>query len=77
MYLVEYMKRPDSITPVTFSREELRVIRESFGSGSTQPVCPLCGGLIKVVGPAGKDDRPTVWQIECEPCRRAAFISVP
>ncbi len=71
------MKRRDSITPVTFSREDLRTIRESFGSGGTPPVCPLCGGLLKVVGPAGSADGPTVWQIECEPCRRAAFLSMP
>jgi hypothetical protein len=69
------MKQRDSITPVTFSREELRVIRESFGKGKTPPVCPLCGGLLKVVGPAGGDEGPTVWQVECERCRRAAFIS--
>lgn len=77
MYNSGYMKPRDSLTPVTFSREELRTIRESFRSGGAPPVCPLCGGLLKVVGPAGADDAPTVWQIDCEPCRRTAFISVP
>ncbi len=77
VYALRCMKRRDSMTPVTFSREELRTIRESFGSGGTPPVCPVCGGLLKVVGPAGGDKGPTVWQIECEPCRRAAFISMP
>jgi hypothetical protein len=69
------MTRRDSITPVTFSREEIRTIRESFAGGGQPPLCPLCGGLLKVVGPAGGDEGPTVWQVECEPCRRAAFIS--
>jgi len=70
------MKRRDSPTPVTFSREELRVIRESFGKGKTLAVCPLCGGLLKVVGPAGGGMELTVWQVECEPCRRVALISM-
>jgi hypothetical protein len=70
------MEPRDSITPVTFSREELRVIRQSFGRGGTPPVCPICGGLLKVDGPAVGGMEPTVWQIECKPCRRAAFISV-
>ncbi len=68
--------RRDSITPVTFSREELRTIRESV-TGEGTPGCPLCGGPLIVVGPAGGDDGPTVWQVTCKPCRRAALISIP
>jgi hypothetical protein len=70
------MERRDSITPVTFSRDELRTIRDSIGTGEPPHVCPICGGLLNVVGPAGGGVEPRVWQIECQPCRRAALISM-
>ncbi len=69
------MATRDSITPVTFSREEIRLIREEVGTPQGTSVCPRCGGKLQVIGPEGGGTLPTVWHVECLPCRRAAFIS--
>ncbi len=69
------MAARDSITPVTFSREEIRLIRQMVGVAEEPSICPRCGSKLQVVGPEGGGTLPTVWHVECLPCRRAAFIS--
>jgi hypothetical protein len=70
------MKPHDSITPVTFSREELREIRRMLLEWQENPVCPRCGRHLTVVEPGpGGATGPNMWHVSCPPCRRAAFIA--
>ncbi|NIM47751.1 MAG: hypothetical protein GTN62_00180 [Gemmatimonadales bacterium] len=62
-------------TPVTYSREELREIRDSMAVPGAPPVCPLCGRELTVGKPIARSgDQGTIWHVRCKPCRRSAFV---
>jgi hypothetical protein len=65
----------NSSTPVTFSPEEIQKIREMLRIPGELPVCPLCGrGLVAESLIANVVS--VTWHVECNPCRRAATITV-
>jgi hypothetical protein len=68
--------RDESGTPVTFSPEEARAIRQTLGTPGAKRVCPRCGNELAIDGPI-----PSVgsegphFHVTCTPCRRTAFIT--
>ena len=63
-------------TPVTFSPQQARRIREMLGGSQLEAQCPLCGGALKLRGPIeGGGSLGPVWRVDCEPCHRTAFIT--
>jgi hypothetical protein len=62
-------------TPVTFSRAEMREIRDAFGRGQ-EAQCPHCTSPLTMRGPvsAGGPQGP-VWYVKCDECHRAAFVT--
>jgi hypothetical protein len=74
--LTEVPLREQSNTPVPFSHEEVRCIREVLSTSDIHPTCPLCDGKLKITGPEGGGSAmPTVWRVECPPCNRAAIFA--
>ncbi len=67
---------PDAYdTPVTFSREEVREIREILGKDLPLQ-CPHCGSGLQVRGPvAGGGTQGPVWYARCDACHRGGFVS--
>jgi predicted nucleic acid-binding Zn ribbon protein len=66
----------DTNTPVTYSREEARLIREALHQESKAMVCPRCGGNLALGQPAAAGGTvPPVWEVRCEQCRRSLFVS--
>jgi transcription elongation factor Elf1 len=66
---------PASITPVTFSREEIAKIREMLRTWEKPPVCPRCGGELVVEEPELEELKGRVY-LKCKPCNRSAFASI-
>jgi len=63
-------------TPVTYSPQQARQIREMLGTSQLRAACPLCGGPLSLRGPIeGGGSLGPVWRVDCEPCRRTAFIT--
>jgi len=63
-------------TPVTFSREEIRRIRELMSTPRAQVVCPLCEATLMLVGPIEADGKVgTTFEVNCRPCHRSAIIT--
>ena len=67
---------PDEFdTPVTFSREEVRELREILGKDLPLR-CPHCDSSLKVRGPvAGGGTVGPVWHAGCDACHRGAFVA--
>jgi predicted RNA-binding Zn-ribbon protein involved in translation (DUF1610 family) len=65
----------DGHTPVVFSREEVREIREALETGA-EASCPHCGRALIVHGPVARGGtQGPVWRVRCEECRRVASIT--
>jgi len=65
-----------SHTPVTFTREEARQIREALGTPAAKMSCPRCGGTLELQGPmAGGGTTVPMYQVRCSPCHRSAIIN--
>ena len=63
-------------TPVMFSREEARLIRDMMGTQGSQVACPCCGESLTVEGPvAGGGSQGSVFEVKCDPCHRIAIIT--
>jgi hypothetical protein len=61
-------------TPVVFSREEVREIREALGTGA-KARCSHCSSALVVRGPVARGGtQGMVWHVRCDGCRRVAFI---
>ena len=68
----------DSHTPVTFSRAEVRKIREMLNTADKPAACPRCEEKLKVDGPIkGRGPLDGCFYVRCQTCRRSAFISKP
>jgi hypothetical protein len=66
----------DRRTPVTFTRQQAQVIRTALRMGKPLPPCPHCGEVLATGDPiAGGGTVGPVWQIVCEACGRAAFLT--
>ena len=63
-------------TPVTFSSEEVRLIRDMMGTPRARVACPLCGETLMLVGPITSEGTvgPTL-EVTCRPCHRSAIIT--
>jgi len=63
-------------TPVTFTRDEARKIREAMGESLARVACPRCGGQLTVSDPINRNDSVGAsFEVVCEPCRRIAVIT--
>jgi hypothetical protein len=63
-------------TPVTFSRDEIRQIRELMSTPRARVVCPLCEATLMLIGPIevhGKTG-PT-FEVTCRRCHRSSIIT--
>ena len=70
------MMAEHSNTPVTFSREEMRKIREMLKTADKPAACPRCEEKLKVDGPiADRGPLDGSFLVRCQTCRRSAFIS--
>ena len=54
-------------TPVTFTREEARRIREQLDTHDAGVSCPRCDAALEIQGP--------MFQVRCSPCNRSAIIT--
>lgn len=69
------MPRPRG-TPVTFTREHARQIREAMGKSRTGVACPQCGEMLTVSEPVSREGSLGVsFEVRCEPCQRVAIIT--
>ena len=65
-----------SDTPVTFSREEVRQIRDLMATPRARVACPLCGETLLLVGPlADVGSQGPLYEVTCRPCHRSAIIT--
>jgi len=63
-------------TPVTFTRDEARNIREAMGRSLTGVACPCCGGMLSISEPINRRDSVGAsFEVACEPCHRVAVIT--
>jgi hypothetical protein len=63
-------------TPVTFTREETRQIRDLMGTSNARILCPRCAEKLEVEGPiAGEGTLGPMFQVGCRPCHRSAIIT--
>ena len=69
------MSRPRE-TPVTFTREDAKKIREALGKSHAGAVCPQCGEPLTISEPVTSEGSLGVsFEVRCEPCHRVAIIS--
>jgi hypothetical protein len=65
-----------SKTPVTFTRDEARKIRELLGTPDARIACPRCNETLELKGPiAGDGKLSPIYQVSCTPCHRSAIIT--
>lgn len=76
-----------STSPVTFSPEESREIRERLSSREESPLCPRCGSTLRVDCVEVRKRiklipftsvvtvAGTRWHAWCQPCHRAAVLN--
>jgi ribosomal protein S27E len=65
-------------TPVTFSREEVRQIRDLMDTPRARVACPLCTKTLMLVGPIASDNSlGRTFEVTCEYCRRSTIINDP
>lgn len=63
-------------TPVTFTREEARQIREAMGRTLDHVDCPCCGGVLTISKPINRGGSVGVtFEVLCRPCRRIAVVT--
>lgn len=63
-------------TPVTFTRDEARRIREMMGTRHEPVLCPRCGVKLVLVGPiAGDGSMGPMFEVTCRPCHRSAIVT--
>ena len=63
-------------TPVTFTHEEARAIREAMGKSLVSVECPRCGTQMKVSDPMKREGSMGVsYEVSCGPCHRVAIIT--
>ncbi len=63
-------------TPVTFTREEARRIREQLDTHDAGVSCPRCDAALEIQGPiAGGGTMGPMFQVRCAPCNRSAIIT--
>ena len=63
-------------TPVTFTHEEAREIREAMGKSLTRVDCPRCGKALTISAPIDRGGSVGVtFEVLCGPCRRIAIIA--
>jgi len=61
-------------TPVSYTREELRQIRDML-SNKLPIRCPECGGELESGGVYdARDSQQDVWALVCSPCNRMAIL---
>ena len=69
------MSRPRE-TPVTFTHESARKIREALGKPHTGVACPQCGAMLKISDPMTREGSlGMAFEVRCEPCHRVAIIT--
>ena len=65
-----------SHTPVTFTREEARQIRELISTPNARVKCPRCGEEMELKGPIAVQGKlGPMFQVSCSPCHRSAIIT--
>jgi hypothetical protein len=63
-------------TPVTFTREEARQIRDAMGRTLDRVDCPCCGNALLISKPINRGGSVGVtFEVLCRPCRRVAVIA--
>ncbi len=63
-------------TPVTFTHEEARRIREVLSKSPTAAPCPKCGGAMVISEPISREGSLGVsFEVRCDPCHRVAIIT--
>jgi hypothetical protein len=67
--------REESITPVTFSREEIAEIRVMLKTADKPASCPRCTEKLKIDGPIGGGPLDDCFYVKCQACRRTGFIT--
>ena len=61
-------------TPVSYSREELKQIREMLAN-ELSVRCPNCGAELQSGGVYdARDSQQDVWALVCDPCNRMAIL---
>ncbi len=68
---------PESLkTPVSYTKEEIRRIRQMKSSG-TLCNCPSCGEILNdVTSVAGSGSQGQLFVVNCHSCNRMAFLPV-
>jgi len=65
-----------SNTPVIFSRDELRHIRQLMKTPRARVYCPRCGETLVMAGPiVGEGAERRCYELVCRPCHRSAVIT--
>ncbi len=62
-------------TPVTFSRDEIRRIRQLITELDQPLLCPRCGSALTVGKPVGDGAVHTIWAVRCNACRRTVHVA--
>ncbi len=63
-------------TPVTFTRQEAREIREAMGRTLTSVECPCCGNVLTISDPIDRGGAVGAsFEVCCEPCHRVAVVT--
>ena len=63
-------------TPVTFTRQEAREIREAMGGSLTRVDCPCCGNVLIISDPINRGGSVgATFEVRCDPCHRVAIIT--
>ena len=63
-------------TPVTFTREEARVIRHAMGRSMARVDCPCCGSVLFISDPIDRGGSVGAsYEVSCGPCHRFAVIT--
>ena len=69
------MSRPRE-TPVTFTHEDARKIREALGESRVDVNCPKCGNKLTIGEPMNREGSLGIaFEVRCEPCHRVAIIT--
>ncbi len=63
-------------TPMTFSRDEMRLIRDMMATPRARLACPLCGETLLLIGPIiGDGTWGRMFEVTCKPCSRTSVIT--
>ena len=63
-------------TPVTFTNEEAKLIRDAMGRQSVSVSCPRCGKALAIGERLAREGSlGSSFEVRCKPCHRVAIIT--